>query len=530
MTAVSPIQIHVLSDEQDDDVALADVGVVNVNGARHLFLRPQSFYSAVRQIKAAMPDLLEEEIERLVRQHAEFKDFDELLGPFEPAPPVDLPPTVEEPLAPADSVSRVKKWAVAVALVPAFVGTWALGHVMGADASQTAASVPDENPGTNSSTLVGGNLGPKPFEAPHFMDFSETGKIDCTPMGTLAAECTDSDGTVMATKAANGPDYTVFTFSYGSERLGLRIFGDADYAKTWAQQDGSKELYPNMSRTDRYVLWGTDQTRLNEYLELLRAEPRKMPASHASGPLPARLAALTLGTLGLDVSDMPALLSPSQKTRVDASVLKAAHAVLGVDNGSYLGVVPDGAKGAPALALGDELSPVPVEPSPIEVGSGQAIAPAPWPSAEASPGGGSPAPEPAAPLPPPPPTPDPTSPPPPLPDPSPVPDPPPDPPPDPKEKPCGEEWAQIVKPKPKPKPRPPESGKPSTAPVLPVPVPPHSLTPKPKPGSAGAPLEDREDVSEDLPVTGELTARREGDDLGGGGRMVLLESRITLTV
>ncbi|WP_031105506.1 hypothetical protein [Streptomyces sp. NRRL S-146] len=93
-SSTPPIKIHVLDpDDNDDGVPLADVGVVTIGGQRHLFLSPQSFGSAVRQVSSAMPDLPLEQVERLVREHCtELKDFDELLGPIEPAPPVDTPP------------------------------------------------------------------------------------------------------------------------------------------------------------------------------------------------------------------------------------------------------------------------------------------------------------------------------------------------------------------------------------------------------------------------------------------------------
>ncbi|NUL26053.1 hypothetical protein [Streptomyces lunaelactis] len=321
-----PLHIHVLRlDEDEDDVPLTDVGVVNINGERHLFLRPQSFNSAVRQVSSAMPDLPLEQVERLVREHCpEFKDFDELLGAIVPSPHVDLPPPPAESASSARPRGRAKTWAIAAALVPALAGSWALGYFTGGGTEMTAASAPDVSPSPPA----------KPFVAPEFMDFSKAGQIDCTPIANLEAECTDSDGMVMSSKAATGPDSTIFTFSYGSESIGLRIFNDTAYAEIWTRQDGTAELYPNLVRSGRYVLWGTDQQRLKEYLELLRSsESNQAPntrAMNAATPLPPRLAALTLGTLGLDEQDVRTILYAPQDSMVGEPVLLAAQTVLGV--------------------------------------------------------------------------------------------------------------------------------------------------------------------------------------------------------
>ena len=366
-SSMPPIKIHVLDpDDSDDGVPLADVGVVTVGGQRHLFLSPQSFGSAVRQVSSAMPDLPLEQVERLVREHCtELKDFDELLGPIEPAPPVDFPPPPADPPALTQPRGRAKKWAIAAALLPAFAGTWALGHFTSGGPVTTAASAPDGTPSNASDGQEASdnrNLGPEPFTAREFMDFSDAGKIDCSPIDNLEAECTDADGMVMATKAATGPDSTIFTFSYGPERLGLRIFGTADYAETWTQQVGSRELYPNMVRSGRYVLWGTDKSRLKEYLGLLESSQHRATTAasmHTMGmaePLPPRLAALTLGTLGLDEQDVRTILFTPQSAPVDASVLMAAQAVLGVTDDPAPPLEP-GAEDIVALAAGIEPQP-----------------------------------------------------------------------------------------------------------------------------------------------------------------------------
>ncbi|MDH6628683.1 hypothetical protein M2271_006516 [Streptomyces sp. LBL] len=329
MTESHPsVQIHIVRPGDEDYDELTDVGLANLAGERHLFLKPQRFESAVRQVSSAMPDLPMEHVERLLREHPEdFKDFDELLGSIEPAPPLDITPLPNGPIQSARPHGRAKRWMIAAALVPALAGSWALGYFTASSPAGTAASAPDVSPS-------GVEPAAKPFVGPEFLDFSKAGQIDCKPIANLEAECTDADGMVMASKAATGPDSTIFTFSYGSERIGLRIFGDARYAATWARQEGTTELYPNLSRSGRYVLWGTDESRLSEYADLLHAEATRQSSTvskmSALTPLPPRLAALTLGTLGLDARDVESIFYSPHSAPVDEPVLLAAQAVLGV--------------------------------------------------------------------------------------------------------------------------------------------------------------------------------------------------------
>ncbi|BCK73078.1 hypothetical protein Srufu_070310 [Streptomyces libani subsp. rufus] len=260
---------------------------------------------------------------------------------------------------------NLPRWAIAAALLPALAGSWAVGHFTGHDVAETRASAPDVSP-NSSEPSDGMRSAAQPFNDPMFMDFSDAGQIDCQTLGTLEAECTDSDGMVMSSKAALGPDSTIFTFSYGAEQIGLRIFGDPDYAKTWTQQDGTTKLYPNLFRYGRYVLWGTDKDRLREYLKLLHtSSSKKLPAgAHAMGnatPLPPRLAALTLGTLGLNEHDVHTILHSPQDTAVDTPVFLAARAVLGVRE-DVPSRVKAGDDDIAALAAGIEPQPVVTTP------------------------------------------------------------------------------------------------------------------------------------------------------------------------
>ncbi|MFD7504772.1 hypothetical protein [Streptomyces sp. NPDC059850] len=367
-SSVPPVQIHVLNPGEDDDVQLTNVGVVNINGERHLFLSPQSFDSAVRQVSSAMQDLPLEQVERLVRECGQFKDFDELLGPFEPAPLVETPPPSVKERERVRPRGRLKKWAIAAALLPALAGSWALGHFTSSGTASAAASAPDPGPSSTGTQTAG-----QPFDDPKFMDFSHAGQIDCRQIDNLEAECTDADGMVMSTKAATGPDSTIFTFSYGSERVGLRIFHDTAYAETWARQEGTRELYPHLRVFDRYILWGTDPKRIGEYRNLLEEADRHKGSQTAMGeatPLPPRLAALALGTLGLDGQDVHQLMASPAVAMADAPTLLAARLVMGLGNAAPAGV-GSGGDDIVALAVGIEPSP-----SPFDSGNGTGSVPA----------------------------------------------------------------------------------------------------------------------------------------------------------
>ncbi|MFF4543584.1 hypothetical protein ACFY1J_04965 [Streptomyces sp. NPDC001406] len=365
------VQIHILRPEDEEDADLTDLGLVNIGGERHLFLKPQSFDSAVRQVRSAMPDLSLEQVERLVREHSEFKDFDELLGAVEPAPPLDITPMPDGPLQPVRPRGRVKRWVIAAALMPALAGSWALGrytNVVDNEPVQAKASAPDATKAEDA-----------PFADDKFDFFAGASKIECDPVSALEAECTDADGMVMSTKAATGPDSTIFTFSYGSEQIGLRIFYDARYAKTWARQEGSRELYRHLKVHGRYVLWGTDPKRIGEYMGLLReADHEGGPtAMGGASPLPPRLAALTLGTLGLNRQQVNRIIAEPAVAVTDAPALIAARLVLGLDTTPVyrghdgddivalaMGIEPPATRGTGGVILVREPAPVPQTPTP----------------------------------------------------------------------------------------------------------------------------------------------------------------------
>lgn len=332
-----------------------DGALVDHNGTHVLFLRPQTFSSAVRHVRHVLPHITLEAAELLVRKQCpEFKDFDEMLGlTAAPTPSVERPadPPVKED-NPARR-KRTRRVVLVAALLPALAASFAVGRF-----TNTSNATPAETKASTTPDTAAADVDQAPFADSKFEFFAGSSKIDCDPISTLEAECTDSDGVVMATKAATGPDSTIFTFSYGSERIGLRIFYDAEYADTWARQDGSRELYPNMKVHDRYILWGTDPERIKEYSDLLIEADRRPGPQPMGGvtPLPPRLAALTLGTLGLNHQEVNQIIAQPMAA-TDAPVMVAARLVLGLD------LVPSGAKqgGDDIVALAAGIEPeVPV--------------------------------------------------------------------------------------------------------------------------------------------------------------------------
>lgn len=156
---------------------------------------------------------------------------------------------------------------------------------------------------TQQSPAAGSQTTVKTYESdPDFKRFAAAGRMQCETIGFLQAKCTDTDGMVMLGEAAIGPGSTIYTFSYGSERIGLRVFTTTANATTWVQQTGTKATYPRLTQHGRYAMWGTDQARLSEYEKLLRQSERQEAAGQSADslPMPERLAVLALGTLGAD--------------------------------------------------------------------------------------------------------------------------------------------------------------------------------------------------------------------------------------
>ncbi|MFD4799245.1 hypothetical protein [Streptomyces anulatus] len=310
----------------------ADAARTQHNGVTTLFLsKHQTASNAARHVCNLFPGLPYEAAEALIREQCpEFKDMDELLGLDDvPPPSVERPVQAPAPLPREPVRSKRRRRAVLVAaLLPALAASWALGRY---------TEIPGSEAGTDTTAAAAADSAdtadPAPFTGPRFSHFAGAGGIECDPISPLEAECTDADGMVMSSKAATGADSTIFTFSYGAERIGLRIFYDSEYADTWARQKGTRELYQNLRQHGRYILWGTDPSRIAEYGDLLDEADRNGDpvAMGQSKPLPPRLAALTLGTLGVDEQQVNQLLFAPAAMTDEAPALMAARMVLGID-------------------------------------------------------------------------------------------------------------------------------------------------------------------------------------------------------
>lgn len=183
--------------------------------------------------------------------------------------------------------------------------------------------------------------------------------MTCDPMGPYEAKCVDSDGQVMASEASVGTS-TAFTFSYGFEKVGFRIFPDEDAARAWTAEDGNRHLYQNVTRHGRVVLWGTDVKRLREWEASLAETAAETSRAHhtamlnrgplvSTPPLPNRLAFLAFGTL--HVTEERIQHAVAAEDMGSAQLLRAVELVLGNAAASKLGLVPTGPDDAVAAVV-----------------------------------------------------------------------------------------------------------------------------------------------------------------------------------
>jgi hypothetical protein len=201
---------------------------------------------------------------------------------------------------------------------------------------------------------------------PSFRMFAQDGQMRCQQIAPLHAECTDTDGLVMASQAAVSTDAIAYTFSYGPHVIYLQAFQTPDAAASWSAEKATKSLYPHLVVVDRFALWGTDPQRIATYQHLLdqateRAREAPMQTSleaSAPIPMPGRLAALALGTLGVSPQSLRAAVEPDDEPSVQ--ILVALRLVMGGPAAADLplsGVTSDPSDGSLVEAL---LPPPPV--------------------------------------------------------------------------------------------------------------------------------------------------------------------------
>lgn len=375
-------------------VRVADVGVDAAlrfadDGAAELILSPkQTFESACRAVSGAMPNMHPDEVRRLVRRN--LPDAMEL---------ADLIPAT--PRARAAGGGALRRHASAHRIVRCAVASVGGMTVAGAFLIGYAVHEPDTTSVASAPVISTDDL----FTGGLFDSFADVGG-KCEPMGKMHARCVDSDGMVMLTEASLGSDAVTYSFTYGGDRIVLKAFQDEDTSLAWARQRPTAILNGNkhLRRVGRYVLYGTDSKRIEQYVALLKQGRQDEPAMARRGaaktlhlapvawvnpidPLPQRLSALALGSLGLDdptdvqriaqgLRSVP-VSQRSHPSNADAVVLNhALMLTLGVTaQGSRAAVdtttqqmveVKDDASTAAASLLPLAVPTIPVIPDPVD--------------------------------------------------------------------------------------------------------------------------------------------------------------------
>lgn len=251
----------------------SDVALVDTPEGKCLVLSPsQSFSNACAEVSRVLPDLGAERVRALVRTY------------LPDAPELDvLPRKVPAPAVKPPLPLRRNATLACVIAASMFAAT---GVVLGQFASWDApagAPRPEASPARS------------PYRSAAWHEFARRGHIVCRPLGNLRARCTDWDGSVMLSEAYIASDGVVFTFLYGRDLVGLRVFDTEQSAKAYAGSSAVRALYPKSRLHGRYLLWGTDRAKL----DMFEAELEKSGHQPAGVSMPGPLAAMLVGTLGM---------------------------------------------------------------------------------------------------------------------------------------------------------------------------------------------------------------------------------------
>ncbi|MFJ8301339.1 hypothetical protein ACIQ9R_36310 [Streptomyces sp. NPDC094447] len=317
-------------------------------GTTHVFVSPaQSFDSAVSKLAKAVPGLPYDRAQHLIRTHCPgIREMNERLGidtgsiPRFEAPPSSAvtEPCVQEP----PRHLRASRWArLAAVAAPAVL--------LGAAAAHFLAPMTSEPPAYGAPFMSRADAeASQTYGLPLFKEIVRDGQIVCDPIGEFEAKCVDADGEIMTSEASVGTS-TVFTFSYDDEKIGFRVFPDSNAAWAWVAEDANREVYDNVWRHGRVVLWGTDPIRLRQWRAALERDTgSKLNPQALGSPLPAQLAALAFGTLG--VTEETFAYGLTEGSGSDERLLRAVQLVLGTAE-SASGEVKAGADDAAAIAV-----------------------------------------------------------------------------------------------------------------------------------------------------------------------------------
>ncbi|MET9528144.1 hypothetical protein [Streptomyces coeruleorubidus] len=372
-------------------------------GVTYLFVRPkQSFEYAVKSIQKVCPEMSLSRVQQLVRDHCKtVVEMNERLGAdlvvprFEAAPDAGVVPPAPMKMTGQHRRPRPPRWAkVAAVAAPALAGGMLLAQWLNPSPKNTSSTSPVPSISQDDKVAAG------TYRNPAFEKIAAGGEMKCDPIGAYEAKCVDADGKVMYSEASVGTS-TAFTFSYDTEKIGFRLFSDADSASAWAAEEANRDLYQNVMQYGSVVLWGTDAERLREWGNSLTEHEREqrdragsspamapMLASAPIAPLPDRLAFLAFGTLG--VTEETIQRAVERQDVQSAQLLRAVELVLGNADGSQFDIIPTGPSDAVAIVAdavtpptGDktevhgDLKPAPVQPQPKPV-----VTPTPEPAAE----------------------------------------------------------------------------------------------------------------------------------------------------
>ncbi|MEQ7008415.1 hypothetical protein ABN028_19775 [Actinopolymorpha sp. B17G11] len=262
-----------------------------------LVLSPnQSYASAVDAARRFLPEVRTDRVRALVRAHLPDAPDVDLAADLEPVsePPGQLP-------------TRAWRRQAAVGAAAALLAT--IGLALGQIGAWQAAN-PMESP----------------YLGDQFAAFARQGEMSCEPIGELRARCTDWEGAVMLSEAFIGSRWMSFTFTYGKEFVGVKVFRSASAARQWSSEPAHRELTPSAVVEGRFVLWGNDRSKLATYQMVLRSGSNRSmapppPSGRYASPaatwdlvaLPTAIGGLMLGTLGVEADDDPSSASLPQR-------------------------------------------------------------------------------------------------------------------------------------------------------------------------------------------------------------------------